>query len=367
MTGKERMLTAIHRGIPDRLPITVHQWQRYHLDHFMGGMDQVEAFRATGLDASVTPLDVMRSSPSPGWHCSTQELGTHGGQTLRRHTLSTPGGELSFTTASNEFTTYISEHPVKQIEDLELFVDHWTPATLDRQRLSWWYDRTGDSGIVRGFVGSFAQPGCWQELCELAGTQQAIFWAMDEPNAVHAFLSRLSAIKVGYVRGEMRGARYDLIEHGGGAASSTVISPAMFDEFVVPYDRPIVDALHEAGFPVVYHTCGGMMAILDRIPATGCDASETLSPPGVGGDIQPEQRKRVKEMLGSRVALIGGVDQGELLRHGTPAQIGAEVRGLFESFGQAGGYICSASDHFFDVPVENLRCLARASAECAYG
>lgn len=365
MTSKQRMLAVLARQTPDRLPVTVHQWQRYHLEKFMGGIGQIEAFRRVGLDASITPGDVMRSQDSQCWRERVTEVAASGPQRTRRD-IHTPSGDLSYTTATDEFTTYLVDHPIKTLHDLDTFAEHWPAMTLDRDRLADWYERTGDSGIVRGFVASFIQPGCWQELCELAGTEQAIFWAMDEPGAVHQFLLRLSQIKTDYVRREMRGAKYDLIEHGGGAASSTVISPAMFDQFVVPYDRPIIEALHEAGFPVVYHTCGGMMAILDRIPATGCDASETLSPPGVGGDIAPALRMRVKESLGAKVALIGGVDQGELLRHGTPQQIRDEVRALFETFGKGGAYICSASDHFFDVPVENLVALAEAGKACSY-
>ena len=38
MNSKERMLCAIGLGKPDRLPVTVHQWQTYHLTHQMGGM-----------------------------------------------------------------------------------------------------------------------------------------------------------------------------------------------------------------------------------------------------------------------------------------------------------------------------------------
>ena len=31
-----------------------------------------------------------------------------------------------------------------------------------------------------------------------------------------------------------------------------------------------------------------------------------------------------------------------------------------------GGYTCSASDHFFHAPVENLLAFARAGRECVY-
>jgi hypothetical protein len=39
---------------------------------------------------------------------------------------------------------------------------------------------------------------------------------------------------------------------------------------------------------------------------------------------------------------------------------------LFEKVGADGGYIMSASDHFFETPVENLRAFANAAKECVY-
>ncbi|NLH76443.1 MAG: hypothetical protein GX465_05335, partial [Acidobacteria bacterium] len=53
MTSKERLLTALARGKPDRLPATVHQWQGYHLETYMDGRSDLEAFAAVGLDAAV--------------------------------------------------------------------------------------------------------------------------------------------------------------------------------------------------------------------------------------------------------------------------------------------------------------------------
>ncbi len=38
MTSKERMLSALHREKPDRLPVSVHQWQPYHLDIYLDGI-----------------------------------------------------------------------------------------------------------------------------------------------------------------------------------------------------------------------------------------------------------------------------------------------------------------------------------------
>ena len=57
MNSKERLMTAIHKGKPDRLPATVHQWQGYHLEEYMGGISDLEAFKKVGLDAQIRSLD----------------------------------------------------------------------------------------------------------------------------------------------------------------------------------------------------------------------------------------------------------------------------------------------------------------------
>ena len=51
MTSKERLLTALARGVPDRLPVTTHHLMRYFLDTYMGGMGELEFFDYFGLDA----------------------------------------------------------------------------------------------------------------------------------------------------------------------------------------------------------------------------------------------------------------------------------------------------------------------------
>jgi hypothetical protein len=124
------------------------------------------------------------------------------------------------------------------------------------------------------------------------------------------------------------------------------------------------EALHRAGQRITYHTCGGMMHILDLILANGTDASETLSPPGVGGTItDPNQ---VRAQFAGKLAMIGGLDQFHILGDGTTEEIQAEVKRLAEGFGSDGGYICSAADHFFEAPVENLKAFAAAARQCVY-
>ena len=106
------------------------------------------------------------------------------------------------------------------------------------------------------------------------------------------------------------------------------------------------------------------MGILDLIAANNTDASETLSPPSVGGNIT--DRKLVKEVLGGKCALIGGMDQHNILSCSNPQTINKEVKELFGTYGDGGGYIMSASDHFFNVPLENLQAYSDAAKECTY-
>jgi len=353
-------MTALGGGMPDRVPATIHQWQDYHLRTFMGGVTDLEAFKAVGLDAAITRYPFV-TPPTGSWR--VQE--TRPSANRRRFQIETPGGALSWEQESNEYTSWVSEHLVKKDEDVELLAAYYPRIGLDREQLQRDYDAVGDDGILRMFLIGY-QGGCWQDACELYGTEALIMATFDKPGWVHRLLGVLLEQKLAFIHDHLRGAAVDLVETGGGAASSTVISPQLHEEFCLPYDRRLHDALHDAGHRVVYHTCGGMKAIVPQILGNGCDASETLSPPGIGGDIRPEDRAAVKESLGARLALIGGLDQNNILGRGTAAQITAEVRHLFSTFGRGGGYIMSASDHFFHAPKENLEHYARAARECRY-
>jgi hypothetical protein len=46
MTPKQRLLTALQRGKPDRLPVTTHHLMLYFPDKYMGGNIQPGVLRA---------------------------------------------------------------------------------------------------------------------------------------------------------------------------------------------------------------------------------------------------------------------------------------------------------------------------------
>jgi hypothetical protein len=51
MTSKKRMLTALERRCPDRLPVTTHHVMDYFLRTYVGGADVQAFFEKFGLDA----------------------------------------------------------------------------------------------------------------------------------------------------------------------------------------------------------------------------------------------------------------------------------------------------------------------------
>ncbi|MCC6729409.1 MAG: hypothetical protein IT208_08720 [Chthonomonadales bacterium] len=361
MTSKERMMVALQRGVPDRVPATVHQWQPFHLDEYLGGASDLEAFRRFGLDASLTRFPILPTR-DPNWDIGVCETSAPPGERRFEVTVTTPCGTLENVVGQNPTTTWNVTHLVKRPDDLEL-VDRFLPVpVLDREAVRRAYDDLGDDGIMRGFVFG-DQGGCWQHACCLAGTVEMITAATDSPDWVHAFMEALWRKKERFIAENLDGAAYDLIETGGGAASSTVIGPRYYREFCLPYDRRMHDALHAIGHRVVYHTCGGMMPILELLAENGCDASETLTPPSMGGDARPAELKR---QVGDRLALVGGLDQNSVLEVGTPADVREHVHSMFAAYGPGGGYVMSPCDHFFRVPTENLEAYAAAARECVY-
>ena len=371
MNSKERMMRALRREKPDRLPVTVHQWQGYHLNCYLKGICDLGAFTMFGMDAAIQYFAKMGQFWLPEvpdmlqtdeWKVEIDVVKNTPTHRILEYQVTTPKGKLTYATEGNQQTTWFTEYMIKEQEDLEKLVYMPVPK-LDKNDVAKAYDVVGDAGILRGFVWG-DQAGCWQHVCCLGGTEQMILAAMDNPEWMHCFLQILLEKKLLFIEESLAGARFDLIETGGGAASSTVISPAFYAEFCLPYDRAMHDALHQVGHVSSYHTCGGMMGILDLIVANGTDVSETLSPVSVGGNIT--DRNLVKEQLGNQCALIGGVDQFSVLTSGTPERIGQEVYDLFATYGKGGGYIMSTADHFFDVPVENLKAYSEAAHECSY-
>ena len=379
------MLTAIKGGKPDRLPVTTHHVMQYFLNKYVDGMSNDEFFDHFGLDPIVwtvphRPDEQASEHPdqkqgelgflesrrvaSDNWRVESEPVPGQEYPTTRFGFV-TPKGTLTMTLASNEYTSWVVEHLVEDKKDIEIIGEYATAPKCDVEAVNATAADFGDRGLVRGHIccfDVFGQPGTWQDAACLVGIEKLIMATYDDPAWVHELLKILQRRKKVFAR-SLEGARYDILELGGGDASSTVISPKLFDEFVAPYDSEIIALAHEAGQRIVYHTCGGMMPMLERIAGMKPDAMETFTPPEMGGDTDLAEARR---RLGPDMCMIGGFDQFHFFQGCTPEQTRAEVRRCFEAAGKDGGYILCPSDHFFDAEPELIKAFADEAAKCVY-
>ncbi len=369
------MLTALTRGVPDRLPVTSHHIMRYFLERYLDGASDQAFFEHFGMDAYTWLVPICGVSgnswvdewgmlQSGDWRIEREAIET-GTFPATRYTIHTPRGLLTAEIQKNMYTEWMTERPVKQKSDIDLLAEYLPAPVCDLAAVKVRAEGFGDRGLVRGHIPCFdlyGQPGCWQDAACLVGIEKLILETYDDPAWVHELLGILQRRKLAFIR-TLNGAAYDLLELGGGDASSTVISPRIFDQFVAPYDSVLIQAAHEAGQRIVYHTCGGMMPLLERIADMKPDAMETFTPVGMGGDVDLRQAKR---RIGDRVCMIGGFDQFHFFIDNTAGQTRAEVRRCFEEAGGGGGFILSPSDHFFDADPALIAAFADEARKCIY-
>jgi len=385
MNAKERFIKALNREKTDRLPVTTHHILDSFLNKYMPGKDAQDFFDEFKLDpicwTSVTKPDGSKGEyfdPTQGklgfletrricsdnWRFESEAIYGQNYPTSRLKII-TPEKTLSMVLQSNVYTTWITERLVKEKNDIDIIAKYITSPRCDVEAINRAAEDFGDRGMVRGsilFFDGLGQPGCWQDAACLFGIQELIMETFEDPEWVHTFLKMLMDHKMPYVK-SMKGAKYDLIDHGGGDASTTVISPDIFDDFVAPYDEPLIVAAHEAGQKVVYHTCGGMMPILENIAAMKPDAMETFAPEGMGGDtILSEAKKRI----GDKVCMIGAFDQFHFFQGCTEEETRKEVRRCFDEAGENGGLILCPSDHFFDADFNLIHAFSDEARKCTY-
>jgi len=148
------MLIALRQEQPDRLPAAVHQWQPYHLNKYLGGIDDLTAFRRFGLDASI-PCFPASVPDSAEWREEVRTGPAGDGRTIEHHVIHAPGGQIRYKVERHAVTAWVTEHLVKHPEDVDL-IDRYMPIPrLDKAAVAAAYDRLGDDGILRGFVGGF--------------------------------------------------------------------------------------------------------------------------------------------------------------------------------------------------------------------
>jgi len=113
----------------------------------------------------------------------------------------------------------------------------------------------------------------------------------------------------------------------------------MYVDFVVPYERRVVDAIHKHGLPAYVHTCGKIGDRLDLMAETAVDGIDTLDPPPLG----TVDLAKAKAEFGDRFFFKGNLDAVNEMLRADDATFEQAVRQRLTIGKPGSGYILSSA------------------------
>jgi MtaA/CmuA family methyltransferase len=142
---------------------------------------------------------------------------------------------------------------------------------------------------------------------------------------------------------------------GVGDAAASLVGPKIYQDFVWPYEKRMMDGLRALGARTRLHICGNTRPILGLMGQLGCDVVDLDSLATLAEG---------RAAMGPNQVLLGNIDPVRVLRNGTPEEVYA---GVAECHRQAGDrFIVSAGCEVpRDTPAENLRAMLRYAREHA--
>lgn len=167
---------------------------------------------------------------------------------------------------------------------------------------------------VRGdkFVEGWVEGPC-AEGADLRGINTLMLDFFDDP----AFINDLFALTVEngilFAKAQIE-AGADII--GVGDAAASLVGPAIYNEFVWPFEKKLVDGIHALGGRVRLHICGKTRTILEGMGKLGCAVVDL-------DYFAPLDEARAK--MGPNQVLAGNIDPVRVLRDGTPECITAAI------------------------------------------
>lgn len=175
-------------------------------------------------------------------------------------------------------------------------------------------------------------------LLELFGYQPALLALLDSPQLCHQLLERFTQMVTAMVQCYGRH-QPDAILISSAFAGAGFIGREMYREFVVPYERRVVAAIHEFDVPAYTHTCGAIGDRLDLMAETGLDGIDTLDPPPLG----TVDLARAKAEFGSRLFFKGNLDAVHEMLYADDAGFRQAVLDRLRIGKPGSGYILSSA------------------------
>lgn len=207
--------------------------------------------------------------------------------------------------------------------------------------------------IRRRYLISAGVTGPFSQVCIMMGIERVMLATIDDPAGLHCAIEKRLPLALRWIE-EM--AEYDpgCIWIGEGLASSSLIGPTTYREFVVPYERALVEKIRQVGVPSVLHICGRLKPSLDLIPETETNCLEV--------DWQVDLAD-AKSRIGDRVSIKGNLNTTALVSSG-PEVIYEMSKQAMEDAATEGGFILSSGCALGrDTPPENVEAMAQAALD----
>jgi uroporphyrinogen decarboxylase len=124
-----------------------------------------------------------------------------------------------------------------------------------------------------------------------------------------------------------------MVSNGDSTAGPDLVSPALYRQFALPYERRIVETAHELRLPYVLHICGNTNTILHDMISTDADGLEL--------DYKTDPYL-VRDTLAGKAVFLGNLDPSGVLARGTPGDVRTVTRELLRIFAGHPGFILNA-------------------------
>lgn len=200
-------------------------------------------------------------------------------------------------------------------------------------------EKIGGDKIVEGWV-----EGPCALAADLRGINALMLDFYDDPQFVHDLLAFVTEVAIVFARAQAD-AGVDLM--GVGDAASSLIGPALFEEFIVPYHVKLVRELGSMGLKTRSHICGNTTRILDQRAGLGYDINDFDSQ-------VPMELARAR--MGPEAILLGNIPTVAVMERGTAEDVGRAAAACHKACGEK--YILSAGCEVpRTTPMENMDAL----------
>lgn len=192
----------------------------------------------------------------------------------------------------------------------------------------------------RLFIEGWVEGPC-AEAADLRGINSLMLDFLDDPEFVRELFEYCTNNAIRFAEEQLK-AGADII--GIGDAAASLIGPKLYKDFVFPYEKVLIDAIHQMNGLVRLHICGNITKSLPVIGMLGCDILDLDS-------MVPLDK--VRSETGPNQVVSGNLDPVKVLRNGNPEMIEKMLEDCLEKSG--GNYILAAGCEIpRDTPSVNL-------------